>query len=249
MSGLIDGKTVLVTGGSRGIGKAIVETCATNGATVVFTYNKGEAEAASLVQELKGKGLAVECLKADITNAEDIKTLFRAIKERHGRLDVLVNNAGVVSNNLLMMTSDSEYQKVIDTNCTGSFMCLRSAVKMMMPRKAGKIINLASIVGVHGNSGQVAYSASKSFIIGMTKSAAKELGQYGITVNAVAPGVIDTDMTKGLKQEIKDDLLSGVALGRIGTPQDVANVVLFLCSPLSDYVSGQVLGVDGCQSL
>lgn len=249
MTGLVEGKVVLVTGGSKGIGKAIVEACARNGAAVLFTYNSGETESKGIIEALTAEGLNVSCLKADVSDPEGVKMLFKAVKERLGRLDALVNNAGVVSNNLLLMTSDSEYQKVIGTNCTGSFLCLRAAVKMMMPKRSGKIVNIASIVGVHGNSGQVAYSASKAFVIGMTKAAAKELGPHGITVNAVAPGVIDTNMTNGLKAEIKEELLGRVALGRIGTPQDVAGAVLFLLSPMSDYVSGQVLGVDGCQGL
>jgi len=249
MNGMVNGKIILVTGGSRGIGKAIVETCARNGATVVFTYNRSETEARQIAEVLVAEGCSAYCLKTDVSNVEEVKSLFRSIKDKHGRLDVLVNNAGIVSNNLLLMTSDSEYQKVVDTNCRGSFLCMRSAAKMMMNKKAGKIVNMASIVGVHGNSGQVAYSASKAFVIGMTKAAAKELGQHGITVNAIAPGVIDTDMTIGLRNEIKADLINGVAMGKIGTPQDVANAVLFLCSNLSDYISGQVLGVDGCQSL
>jgi len=249
MSGLLNDKVILVTGGSRGIGRAVVEVCASNGAKVIFTYNRSEEEAQALRSKLTEEGFESYSMQVDVIDPDSVKKLFHYIKERFGRLDVLVNNAGVVSNNLLLMTTDSEYQKVVDTNCRGSFLCMRSAVKMMMPKKTGKIINMASIVGVHGNSGQIAYSASKAFIIGMTKAAAKELGPQGISVNAIAPGFIDTDMTRNLKDEIKADLLSNVSLGRVGTPKDVANAVLFLSSYLSDYISGQVIGVDGCQSM
>lgn len=244
---MLQGKVILVTGASRGIGRAIALMAARNGATVIANYNESETDARSLSDQAAREGLAIDIIKADVCNEQEIDTMFRQVKDKHGRLDALINNAGIVSNNLLMMTRTDELSKIIDVNCKGSFICMRSAAKMMMKQKSGRIVNMSSIVGIQGNAGQVAYSGSKSFIIGMTKSAAKELGMYGITVNAVAPGLVDTDMTKSLKNDVKQRLLSNIPLGRIGTPEDVAKVVIFLCSDQGSYISGQVIGVDGAQ--
>jgi len=244
---MLQGKVILVTGASKGIGRAIALMAAKNGATVVANYNRSEREARDLVNQATGEGLKIDIFKADVSSEQEIDLMFKHIRERHGHLDALVNNAGIVSNNLLMMTRTDELNRIIEVNCKGSFLCMRSAAKLMMKQKCGRIVNISSIVGVQGNSGQVAYSGSKSFIIGMTKSAAKELGIYGINVNAVAPGYIDTDMTKNLSVEVKQKLLSNTPLGRIGTPEDVAKVVIFLCSDMGSYISGQVIGVDGAQ--
>jgi len=244
---MLQGKVILVTGASRGIGRAIALLAAKNGATVVANYNRSEREAKDLVNQAAGEGLKLDIFKADASSEQEIDLMFKHIREKHGRLDALVNNAGIVSNNLLMMTRTDELNKIIEVNCRGPFLCMRSAAKMMMKQRSGRIVNVSSIVGVQGNSGQIAYSGSKSFIIGMTKSAAKELGMYGINVNAVAPGFIDTDMTKNLDDKVKQKLLSNTSLGRIGTPEDVAKVVIFLCSDMGNYVSGQVIGVDGAQ--
>jgi len=244
---MLRGKVVLVTGASRGIGRAIALLAAKNGATVLANYNKSEANAKELLGQAARDGLKVDIFKADVSSEQEIDSMFKHIKEKYGRLDVLINNAGIISNNLLMMTKTDELNRIIDINCKGPFLCMRSAAKMMMRQKSGSIVNISSIVGIQGNAGQVAYSGSKAFIIGMTKSAAKELSRYGITVNAVAPGLIDTDMTKDLDSDVKQRLLSGVSLGRIGTPEDVAKVVIALCSDLGGYVSGQVIGVDGAQ--
>ena len=244
---MLQGKVILVTGASRGIGRAVALMAARQGATVIANYCKSEKEALDLADQTNVEGLMLEVFKADVSKEEEIDQMFAHIREKHRRLDGLVNNAGIVSNNLLMMTKSDELKRVIDVNCSGSFLCMRSAAKLMMKQKSGKIVNIASIVGVHGNSGQVAYSGSKSFIIGMTKSAAKELGMYGISVNAVAPGLIDTDMTKDLRDEVRQRLLANTPLGRVGTPEDVAKMVVFLCSDISDYISGQIVGVDGAQ--
>lgn len=244
---MLQGKVMLVTGASRGIGRAIATLAAESGATVIANYNRSESEAKDLQGQLTQRGLKVDIFKADMSNEQEIDSMFKHIKEKHGRLDVLVNNAGIISNNLLMMTKTDELNKVIDVNCKGPYLCMRAAAKMMMRQKSGRIVNITSIVGVNGNAGQTAYSASKAFIIGMTKSAAKELGAFGIKVNAIAPGLIDTDMTKGLPADVKQKLLSNVPLGRIGTPEDVAKVAVFLSSEMADYVSGQVVGVDGSQ--
>ena len=242
---MVKDKVILVTGASRGIGRATALLLAEHGAKVVVNYNKSEREAEEVISIIRGKE-AIK-IKADVANEEEVKGMFSEIKEKFGRIDVLVNNAGIMRSNLLLMTKTDEFNEIVETNCKGVFLCMRAATKMMMKRRYGKIINISSIVGLKGNSGQIVYSGSKAFLIGLTKSAAKELGMYGITVNAVAPGIIDTDMTKDLTEEIKQDLLNNVSLERIGTPEDVAKVILFLCSELSDYVSGQVIGVDGCQ--
>ncbi|MBN2101791.1 MAG: 3-oxoacyl-ACP reductase FabG [Candidatus Aenigmarchaeota archaeon] len=240
----ISGKIVLVTGGGRGIGKAVSETFSNLGATVIINYNKNKEPAESLTKKLGNGSL---CIKADVSKSADVKQMFDTVKEKFGRLDILVNNAGILKDALLMMIREEDYNSIIDINLKGPFLCMQHAAKMMLRQRSGKIINISSIIGVNGNSGQTHYSASKAGLIGLTKSAAKELGRFGITVNAVAPGFIDTDMTKDMKDEIKKDLIASTSLGRIGKPEDVAKVVLFLGSNLSDYVSGQVIGVDGCQ--
>jgi len=244
---MLQGKVILVTGASRGIGRAIALMAARDGATVVANYFRSEREAKDLLDQAVGEGLKLDIFKADVSNEQEIDLMFKHMRERHGRLDALVNNAGIVSNNLLMMTKTDELNRIIEVNCKAPFLCMRSAAKIMMKQKYGRIVNVSSIVGVQGNSGQVAYSGSKSFIIGVTKSAAKELGMYGINVNAVAPGFIDTDMTKNLGSEVKQKLLSNTPLGRIGTPEDVAKVVVFLCSDMASFISGQVIGADGAQ--
>jgi len=246
---MLQGKVMLVTGASRGIGRAIATLAAENSATVIANYNRSENEAKDLQSKLTQRGLKIDIVKADVSNEQEIDSMFRHVKEKHARLDVLVNNAGIISNNLLMMTKADELNRLIEINCKGPFFCMRAAAKMMMRQKSGKIINIASMVGVRGNAGQVAYSATKAFIIGMTASAAKELGAMGITVNAIAPGVIDTDMTKDLSADLKQKLVSNVSLGRMGTPEDVAEVAIFLSSDMADYISGQVIGVDGLQMM
>jgi|TARA_B100001964_G_C14048777_1_gene516036 3-oxoacyl-[acyl-carrier protein] reductase len=237
-------KVVLITGASRGIGKACAEVLAREGSTIIINYNKNKEAAEKLSQELGNKSIAI---KADVSNKDEVKEMFLKIKEQFGKLDVLVNNAGILHDSLLMMIKESDYNQILDTNLKGTFLCMQNASKMMMKQKSGKIINISSIIGKNGNAGQTHYAASKAGIIGLTKSAAKELGMYGVTVNSVAPGFIDTDMTKSMKEELKQQLIGNIALKRIGTPEDIAKVVLFLSSDLSNYISGEVIGVDGCQ--
>ena len=244
---MLTNKVVLITGASRGIGKATALLAAENHAHVIINYFKSEDAASDLVDEITKNGHSALMIKANVANEKEVKEMFSVIKEKFGRIDVLVNNAGIMKNNLLLMTRTEEFNDIVETNCKGPFLCMRAATKMMMKQRDGKIINMSSIVGTKGNDGQIVYSSSKAFLIGMTRSAAKELGMYGITVNAIAPGLINTDMTKDLKEDIKQGLIGNVALKRIGTPEDVSKVVLFLSSELSDYVSGQVIGVDGCQ--
>lgn len=244
---LVEDRVILVTGASRGIGRATAMLLAKNGARVIVNYNGNEEKAKELVDELVDSGFEAVMFKADVSKEDEVKALYDFVKEKYGRLDVLINNAGIMKNNLIMMTKADEFDQITDVNCRGVFLCTRIFSKMMTRQKAGKIINTASIVGVYGNSGQTLYSASKSFVIGYTKAAAKELGHFGITVNAVAPGFIETDLTKTTSEKVREDLLAKTALGRFGTPEDIAKVMLFLSSDLSDYVSGQIIGVDGCE--
>ena len=244
---MLQNKVILITGASRGIGRATALFAAENHAQVIINYNNSEGAAADLLDIIAAKGINAIKIKADVSKEDEVKNMFKEIKSTFGRLDILVNNAGIMRNYLLMMTKIDELNRIFDINCKGAFLCSQNAAKMMMKQNFGRIINISSIVGTHGSHGQTAYSASKSFLIGFTMSAAKELGRYNITVNAIAPGLIATDMTKDLAEEVKAELIGNVALGRIGTPEDVAKVVIFLASSLGDYVSGQIIGVDGCQ--
>ena len=246
---MLSGKVMLITGASRGIGKATAFLAASHHANVVVNYQHRSEEAESLVREIKDRGMSASAVCCDVTNQEDVAKMFRHIRENFGRLDVLVNNAGIMKNNLLMMTKMDEYQQVMDVNCKGVYLCSQHAAKMMMKQKSGKIVNLSSVVGIYGNRGQTVYASSKSFVIGFTRSAAKELGPFNITVNAVAPGFIETDLQKDTRPEVRTEFLKNIALGRFGKPEDVARVILFLSSDLSDYVSGQVISVDGCETM
>lgn len=243
---MLENKVAVVTGGCGGIGRATALILAENGAKVVISDKKTEGSE-SLLEEIKSLGGEAIVVKADISKKEKVDELFKKAVEKFGKIDILVNNAGVLKDSLILMTPEEDYDFIMNANLKGSYLCMQRAAKIMMRQKGGKIINLSSIVGRYGNSGQAVYAASKSGVIGLTLSAAKELGNFGIMVNAVAPGIIDTNMTTDLKQEIKDKLVDSVALKRMGKPEDVAKVILFLASDLSDYVSGQVIGVDGCQ--
>lgn len=241
---MLKDKVVLITGASRGIGRASTLLLAQNRARVVVNYNQSEKSARDLIAKIKpGRGEAV-MLKADVSDEQEVKKMFDEIGRRYGRLDVLVNNAGILKENLLLLTKTEEYEKVMGVNARGVFLCMRYAAKMMIRQKSGKIINLSSIAGLYGAKGLIAYSASKASVIAMTKVGAQELGGFGITVNAIAPGVIETDMTSHLAGT-KQKFISRIALGRLGQPEDVARVVLFLSSHFSDYVNGQIIGVDG----
>ena len=241
---MLDGKVVLVTGASRGIGKAIALLAAENHAHVIVNYNKNENTAAELVEMIHGKGFSASMIKADVSSEDEVKNMFSSIKEKHSRIDVLVNNAGLMRNSLLALTSTELFDHTIDVNVKGTFLCTRYASNMMRKQRSGRIINLSSIVGLQGNEGQTVYSASKAAVVGFTRSAAKELGRYGITVNAIAPGLIETDLIKDMKPDARDKMLSNISLGRIGTPADIAKVVLFLSSDLASYVSGSVIAVE-----
>ncbi len=246
---MLDGKVVLVTGASRGIGKAIALLAAENHAQVIINYNNNESSAAELVDLIHEKGLSAYMIKADVSSEDEVRDMFSSIKEKYSRLDVLVNNAGIMRNSLLALTGTDLFDHTIDVNLKGTFLCTRYASNMMRKQRSGRIINISSIVGTQGNEGQTIYAASKAAVFGFTRSAAKELGRYGITVNAVAPGLIETDLIRDLKSDIRDKMISHISLGRIGTPEDIAKVVLFLSSELANYVSGSVIAVDGCQTI
>ncbi|MEX0747014.1 MAG: 3-oxoacyl-[acyl-carrier-protein] reductase [Rhodothermales bacterium] len=241
----LTGKSALVTGGTRGIGKAIVEALASAGARVAFTYRSSTAEADALRQELESKGSACAAFQGDVSEMAVAEEAVTSVVQSWGAIDILVNNAGITRDGLMLRMSEDDWDAVINTNLKSVFNFCKAAYRPMMKQRGGKIVNLSSIVGVIGNPGQTNYAASKAGIIGFSKSLAKELGSRGVTVNVVAPGYVETDMTAKLGDAAKQAMLGAVALGRPATPQDVANAVVFLASPAADYITGQVLHVDG----
>ncbi len=235
----------LVTGGSRGIGRVIAETLSKSGYDIAICYSGNEQAANDTVAACQANGVKAICLKADVSNQEDVANLFTQVKEQLGAVEVLVNNAGITRDGLLIRMSEEDYDAVLDTNLKGTFLCTKAAVKDMMRAKKGRIINITSIVGVQGNPGQANYCASKAGVIGFTKSVAREYGGKGVTVNAVAPGFIQTAMTDELPDNVKEAYLKQIPVGRFGQPEDVANVVEFLASEKAAYVTGQVIEVTG----
>ena len=249
MSKLLEGKTAIVTGGGRGIGRAISLKLASEGANVVIcdiVINEAAEETVKLIEE---QGVEVAAYQANVTAPEDCENLFKQAIEKFGKVDILVNNAGVTRDNLIMKMKEEEFDLVIATNLKGTYNMMKAAARPMMKARYGRIVNISSVVGIYGNAGQVNYAASKAGVIGMTKSVAKELGSRGITCNAVAPGFIETDMTKDLPEAAKEAMLKSIALGRPGQPEDVARVVAFLASDEASYVSGQVIEVAGAMSV
>ena len=238
-------KTAIVTGAAKGIGKAIALKLAEEGFNIVLNYRSREDKAIETENEIKEKNVEVLRIQGDITNTEDVLNLVNKAKEKFGSIDVMVNNAGITKDNLLLRMKEEEFDSVINTNLKGVFNCLKAITPIMVKQKHGKIISISSVVGITGNAGQVNYAASKAGVIGMTKSLAKEIGSRGITVNAVAPGFIETDMTSVLNDKLKETAKKELPLRRLGTPEDVANVVSFLASEKADYVTGQVIHVDG----
>ena len=239
-------KTILVTGGSRGIGKEVALKYAENGYNVVINYVSDKTDVEAIKNELLEKGAHdVLLAKADVTNAEQIEELVKHTIEKFGAIDVLVNNAGITKDNLLMRMSEEEFDKVIEVNLKGTYIVTKAVTKYMMKKRKGSIINLSSVVGVAGNAGQCNYSASKAGIIGFTKSVAKELASRNIRANAVAPGFIETDMTSVLSDSVKENIYSQIPLKRMGTAKEVAELVYFLGEDTSSYITGQVINVDG----
>ncbi|PHU34104.1 3-oxoacyl-[acyl-carrier-protein] reductase [Pseudobutyrivibrio ruminis] len=235
----------LITGASRGIGRVIAETMAKAGYDIAICYSGNESAAQETISLCKKYGVQAIYVKADVSNADDVANMFSEVKSILGPVDVLVNNAGITKDGLLLRMTEEDFEKVIDINLKGAFLCTKAAIKDMLKAKKGSIINITSIVGVTGNAGQANYSASKAGLIGFTKSVAKEYGSKGITVNAVAPGFIQTAMTDSLPEEVKSAYLKQIPLGRFGTPEDVASVVEFLASEKAAYVTGQVIEVTG----
>ncbi|MBW4563592.1 MAG: 3-oxoacyl-[acyl-carrier-protein] reductase [Mojavia pulchra JT2-VF2] len=237
------GKVAVITGASRGIGKAIALELATLGANVVVNYASSSAAADNLVAEITAAGGQAMALQADVSKVDQVDTLFNTVIDKFQRIDILVNNAGITRDTLLLRMKPEDWQAVIDLNLTGVFLCTRAASKVMLKQRSGRIINIASVAGQMGNPGQANYSAAKAGVIGFTKTVAKELASRGITVNAVAPGFIVTDMTSNLKSE---EILKYIPLGRYGQPEEIAGMVRFLAAdPAAAYITGQVFNVDG----
>ncbi len=236
----------LITGGSRGIGRVVALNLAKEGHDITFCYTSNEAAAQETVAEIEKTGVKALAVKADVSNESDVNALVQAARDAFGPIEVLVNNAGITRDGLLLRMSEKDISDVLDTNLKGAFFCTKAVLKDMMKSRYGKIINITSIVGVTGNAGQSNYAASKAGLIGFTKSVAKEYGSKGICVNAVAPGFIETEMTEKLPEEVKNTYLERISLKRFGTPEDVANVVSFLAGLKSVYVTWQVIEVTGC---
>lgn len=243
---LLDGKVALVTGASRGIGRAIALRLAAEGAKVAVNYAGNQAAAEETKAAIEAAGGEAMLCQADVSDKDAVAAMIDAVLEHFGgRLDILVNNAGITRDGLLMRMKDEDFEKVIDTNLKGIFYCTKAVTKPMMKQRSGRIVNMASVVGLTGNAGQANYAAAKAGVIGFSKSAAKELAARGITVNAVAPGFIATDMTAAMPDKAKEAVLGTIPLGRPGQPEDVAAAVLFLVSDHASYITGQIINVDG----
>ena len=242
---LLDGKTALVTGASRGIGRAIALRLAAEGASVAINYAGNTAKAEETKAAIEAAGGKAALFQADVSDSAQVEQMVAAVTEAFGTIDILVNNAGITRDGLLMRMKEEDFSAVLDTNLKGMFHVTKAVSKLMMKKRAGRIVNMASVVGIMGNAGQTNYAAAKAGVIGFTKSAAREFAARGITVNAVAPGFIATDMTAAMTDKAKEATLAAIPLKRMGQPEDVANVVGFLASDLASYVTGQVVKVDG----
>ncbi|WP_392456234.1 3-oxoacyl-[acyl-carrier-protein] reductase [Chryseomicrobium aureum] len=241
----LQGKTAVVTGASRGIGSEIAKDLAARGAQVVVNYSGSKEKAESVVAEITQAGGQAIAVQASVSNADDVTALMKAALDAYGSIDILVNNAGITRDNLLMRMKDSEWDDVIDTNLKGVFLTTKAVTRQMMKQRKGRIINISSIVGASGNPGQTNYVAAKAGVVGMTKSVALELASRNITVNAIAPGFIETEMTDSLPEEIKSAMLAQIPLGHFGTAKDIAAAVAFLASDEATYITGQTLHVNG----
>ena len=241
----LTGKTALVTGGSRGIGRAVCLELAAKGAAVVVNYRSSADAADAVVAEIVAAGGQASAIQADVSDADEVTALFKAAIAQYGKLDILVNNAGMTRDNVIMLLKPDDFDAVIATNLRSAWLCCKAAARLMMRKRTGAIINISSVVGIAGNGGQTNYAASKAGIIGITKSLAKELAVRGIRVNAVAPGFVETDMTADLGDDIRARAIDAIPLGRMGQPADIASAVAFLASADSAYITGQTLVVDG----
>ncbi len=242
---MLTGKIALGTGASRGIGAQIAKSLAECGAAVIINYNGSADKAQAVADEIYSAGGKAEIYPCNVADFAACGEMIQAIVKKHGRLDILVNNAGITKDGLLMKMSEEEFDQVISVNLKGAFQTIRHASRYFLKQRSGKIINISSVSGILGNAGQANYASSKAGMIGLTKSVARELASRGITVNAIAPGMIATDMTDAMTQEAREKMTEAIPLGRMGTPEDVANMAVFLASPKSDYITGQVFAVDG----
>ena len=242
---MLKGKTAVVTGASRGIGRAIAVRLAKLGANVVVNYRTSEDAVRKVVKEIEALGVKVLAVQADISSYNDVENMMKKCIKEFGSIDILVNNAGITKDGLLMRMKEEDFDNVIDINLKGAFNCTKHVSAIMLKQRSGRVINISSVTGLTGNAGQVNYSAAKAGIIGMTKSVAREFASRGVTCNAVAPGYIQTDMTDILPVKVMDSIMNTIPLKRLGNPEDVANVVVFLASEEASYITGQVISVDG----
>lgn len=242
---MLSGKTALITGAGRGIGRAIALAMAREGARVIVNYRGSREKAEAVREEILAMGAQADIYGCDVSDPEEVREMFQTVTGRYAGLDILVNNAGITRDNLILRMKEEELDEVLNVNLKGAFYCMKCAARLMLRQRSGRIINLSSVVGVHGNAGQVNYSAAKAGLIGMTKSLAKELGSRGITVNAIAPGFIETDMTEKLPEELRKSIAGTIPMGRFGAVEEVASTAVFLASGASSYITGQVIGVDG----
>jgi 3-oxoacyl-[acyl-carrier protein] reductase len=240
-----EGRVAVVTGGTRGIGRAIALRLAAEGANVAVSYRSKDDAAEETAEAVRAAGVKCEIFKGDVASPEEVQALFKGVSDVFGRVDILVNNAGITRDNITMRMKEDEFDKVIRTNLGGTYLCTRAALRPMVRARWGRIVNISSVVGLVGNSGQANYAASKAGIIGFTKSVAREVAQRGITANAVAPGYVETELTGSLPEEVKDQIRSQVPMGRFGEAEEVAEVVAFLVGEGAGYVTGQTIAVDG----
>ena len=241
----LEGRVALVTGSSRGIGEAIALRLAREGAKVIVNYHTGEKAASRVVEAIAASGGDAVSIGADVSQEDQVNALVKGALDHWQRLDILVNNAGITRDRLLLRMSAQDWDEVLNVNLRGAYMCTRAALPHMVRRRQGRIVNVSSVVGLSGNPGQANYAASKAGLIGLTKAVAREVASRNITVNAVAPGYIVTDMVQGLPEEVQKSVLEHIPLARFGAPEDVASAVAFLCSDGAGYITGQVIGIDG----
>ena len=241
----LTGQVALVTGGGRGIGRAIARELAAAGATVIVNYREGAAAAEESVAAILAAGGRGQVMQADVADPTAVEAMVKTVIKEHGRLDILVNNAGITRDNLLLRMKDEEFDQVLTTNLRGVFVCTRAVLRQMSKQRSGRIINITSVIGLIGNSGQANYAAAKAGVIGFTRSTAREIASRGVTVNAVAPGFIETEMTAVLNEETRKAILGSIPLGRFGQPEEVARLVCFLASDAAAYITGQTMTVDG----
>lgn len=245
MEKLLENKVAVITGASRGIGRQIARSMAEEGAVVIINYNGSKARADEAAEEIRSFGGQAETYQCDVSDFNQAAGLMEYVVKTYGRVDILVNNAGITRDNLLMKMSEEEFDAVLNTNLKGAFNCIRHVSRQMIKQRSGKIINISSVSGVLGNAGQANYSASKAGIIGLTKSAAREMASRNITVNAIAPGFIDTEMTQVLSESVRTAVEAQIPMKRFGKTEDIANMAVFLASEKAGYITGQVIHVDG----